>query len=417
MSSIAGHCRTQRLLLPDLLDDDVTDATPVRFMDAYVERLDLASLGVARAQAALTGRPADAPRDLLQLDLSGDLNRLRARRRRERATPRHVELLWRLRKLRPDCATLAACSKQNTNALQALCRAFVLRCRPLNLLGADLLAIDGRTCKAGHNQHKHVPQATLEKARKDIDAKVEPYLRDLDPSDQEESRVQQPTRAALQEELERRQERQKRYRGFGQEITASGEPQRSLPDPARRSRPQSPKGAVGYHGQMAVDSQPTRMVAQEVTKASTADEQLRPMAMRAQETRGVDQMRAVADLGDEHGHESNAGDEAGMDADVPKPSPSAPTTLGRLGKERFTDAPQKDCYRCPAGEERTVRCETTALGRHSRDEATGACRRCPMQAQCTSNNDGRRMTRWVDEHSLECREERRKAHPTIRQER
>jgi transposase len=67
MSYIEGYCRTQRRLLPDLLDDYGTEENPVRFMDAYVENLDLERLGFARAQAALTGRPAYDPRDLLTL--------------------------------------------------------------------------------------------------------------------------------------------------------------------------------------------------------------------------------------------------------------------------------------------------------------------------------------------------------------
>jgi transposase len=67
MRYIEGHCRTQQLLLPEVIDDYVTEENPVRFIDAYVESLDLESLGVARALAALTGRPAYAPRDLLKL--------------------------------------------------------------------------------------------------------------------------------------------------------------------------------------------------------------------------------------------------------------------------------------------------------------------------------------------------------------
>ena len=67
MRSIEGRCRTHRLLLPDVIDDSVTEENPVRFIDAYGEGLDLKSLGVARAQAALTGRPASDPRDVLKL--------------------------------------------------------------------------------------------------------------------------------------------------------------------------------------------------------------------------------------------------------------------------------------------------------------------------------------------------------------
>jgi transposase len=69
MRDIEGHCRTQQLLLPEVIDDYVSEENPVRFMDADVESLDLTSLGVARALAALTGRPAYAPRDVLKLSL------------------------------------------------------------------------------------------------------------------------------------------------------------------------------------------------------------------------------------------------------------------------------------------------------------------------------------------------------------
>jgi hypothetical protein len=100
-----------------------------------------------------------------------------------------------------------------------------------------------------------------------------------------------------------------------------------------------------------------------------------------------------------------------MDAYVPTPSTSANTKLGLFGQERFTYAPEKDGYRGPRGEELTLRFDTTALGRHLRYDATGAGRSCPMKAQCTSNNGGRSMTRWVDAHMLERMEERLQATP------
>jgi hypothetical protein len=56
------------LLLPDLLDDDVTEENPVRFIDAGGKSLDPERPGFARAHAALTGKPGGDPRDLLTLD-------------------------------------------------------------------------------------------------------------------------------------------------------------------------------------------------------------------------------------------------------------------------------------------------------------------------------------------------------------
>jgi hypothetical protein len=82
--------------------------------------------------------------------------------------------------------------------LQALFREFVLLCKQLDLVGAELLAIDGSQVKAVNNTHQHFTQAKLEKALKDIEEKVAQYWRDLDAADGEESSVHQPTRAELQ---------------------------------------------------------------------------------------------------------------------------------------------------------------------------------------------------------------------------
>ena len=343
MSDREGDGRTPRLLVPDLLDAEVTAEQPVRFMDASGERLDLERRGFARAHAARTGRPADAPRDVRKLDISGDLNRIRSSRRRERETHRHVERIWLLRKLRPDVKTMAAFRKHNTNALQALCRECGLRCKPLELVGAALLAMDGSTFKAVNNTPKNFTQATREQALKAIEAQVAKYWRDLEASDRAESSVPQPTSAELQQQIERRNERQQRYHGLVQESTARGETPRSLTEPESRARPQRPQVDVSDNVPLAVDSKPQLSVAPEVTKAVTDDDQRSPLALSAQETLGVARLRVVADMGSSHGHALNTGDEAGIDADVPQPSPSAHTPLGRFGQARVTDAPEQDC--------------------------------------------------------------------------
>ena len=60
MAHLPGVDRTQAILLPDVLDDDVDPANPVRFLDAFVAQLDLAALGFQRAVPAETGRPGYA---------------------------------------------------------------------------------------------------------------------------------------------------------------------------------------------------------------------------------------------------------------------------------------------------------------------------------------------------------------------
>jgi hypothetical protein len=200
-----------------------------------------------------------------------------------------------------------------------------------------------------------------------------------------------------------------------EDITARGGPQPSLTDPARPAMPKSPKGDGGSHGPMAVESPPQLIVAQEVPHAVTHAAQRRPRAMSATARLGVERSRAVADRGDSHGPESNACDEAGLDAYGPMPSTAAHTPRGLCGQERFTDAPPTDCARCPRGAELTGRLATTELGRHLRDPATGAGRSCPIPEQGTRNPGGRRSARWVAEHTRERLEERLNANPAVLQ--
>ncbi len=57
MDYIRGVNRNQVVLFPETVEDYITADNPVRFIDAFAARLDLAELGFARAQPAETGRP------------------------------------------------------------------------------------------------------------------------------------------------------------------------------------------------------------------------------------------------------------------------------------------------------------------------------------------------------------------------
>jgi transposase len=86
-----GAPRHAALLFPERLDDYMTAEQPVRFLEAFVDHLDLTALGFQRAQPAATGRPAYAPADRWKLSLYGSLARLRASRRLAQATHRNIE--------------------------------------------------------------------------------------------------------------------------------------------------------------------------------------------------------------------------------------------------------------------------------------------------------------------------------------
>lgn len=59
------------MTLPDRVDDYVGEENPVRFINAFVDGLDLRALGFRRAEPKETGRLHYDPSDLLKLCLYG----------------------------------------------------------------------------------------------------------------------------------------------------------------------------------------------------------------------------------------------------------------------------------------------------------------------------------------------------------
>jgi transposase len=88
-----GINRDQTVLFPEVVDDYIGNENPVRFIDAYVDSLDVEQLGFAHAKTAETGRPPYHPGDLLKLYLYGYLNRIRSSRELEKAAQRNVEIM------------------------------------------------------------------------------------------------------------------------------------------------------------------------------------------------------------------------------------------------------------------------------------------------------------------------------------
>jgi transposase len=68
---VEGEDRRQAVLLPEYLDDYVSEENPVRVIDVFVDELDLGVLGFAGVVPEATGRPAYHPGLLLKIYVYG----------------------------------------------------------------------------------------------------------------------------------------------------------------------------------------------------------------------------------------------------------------------------------------------------------------------------------------------------------
>jgi transposase len=413
VSYIEGTDRQQAWLLPERLEDYVSADNPVRFLDAFVDSLDLAALGFQRATPNDTGRPPYQPGDLLRLYLYGYLNRLRSSRRLEREAHRNVELLWLLRQLRPDFKTIADFRKDNLQPLRAVCRQFTLLCRQLDLFGGELVAIDGSKLRAVNSKRRNYSERKLRATLAEIDAKIDGYLAQLDAADAIEPNAAQPTAAQLQQKIEALHQRRQQNAGRLEQLQASGQSQVSLTDPDSRSMKVGQGTEVCYNVQTAVDAKHKLIVEHQVTNAVTDMGQLTAMATAAQQTLGVEKLEVVADMGYYWGAQVKECADAGITCYIPKALTSANTQQGLFGKERFAYDAVRDCYRCPAGQVLSYRSSSFELGRAIRyyRAPLAACRACALKARCTRNQEARRLSRWEHEELLDEMQRRVLAQP------
>jgi transposase len=400
-------------LLPQSLDEYVSDDNPVRFIDAFVENLDLMNLGFKHSVLKETGRPPYHPSILLKLYIYGYLNRIRSSRRLEQESHRNVEVLWLTGKLMPDHKTIANFRRDERQTIREVCRTFTRFCRELDLFGGELIAIDGSKFKAVNNKGRNFTDRKLKKAIRDIEKKIDAYLDELDKNDAMESDVHKPSAGELKEKIQRLKERMDKYKGLKKKMEESGETQISLTDPDSRSMPLAggPTTQVAYNVQISVDEKHMLIVDHEVTNDVTDRNLLSRMAKRAKEALGVDGIDVLADMGYYDGQQVKECLEEDITPYIPKADTSANKQLGLFGKSDFHYDPEQDCYWCPAGQMLTFRFQTTEKDRDIKHYASSACSQCPIKAQCTRSKEGRRITRWVDEDLLDEMEKRVQENP------
>jgi transposase len=408
MRHIQGEDRRQAALFPDTLEDFVPLDHPVRVIDGYIDTLDLKHLGFSKAETKEMGRKPYHPGDLLKLYVYGYLNKVMTSRRLETECHRNLEVLWLMRRLRPDFKTIADFRKDNGAAIRATCRMFVQFCREANLLAGDLVAIDGSKFKSAASKDQMLTRKQLKRDRAHIEKKVQEYLLLLDEADSKESRVDLD-RAQVQQALEKLKDKAQRLDEREKIMDASGSDQHCATEPEAKLMRSGRDGMVlGYNIQSAVDADTGLIVHHEVTCDAGDNRLLQPMAEGAKSELGVESLEVLADAGYSNGEQLDACERQGITPVVPrKVVPSIWVDLYQ--KADFAYDAVRDEYTCPAGEVLTRRGDD--LRRKHRVYRRSGCDQCALQSNCTKAKS-RTVTRHFYEDAFIRSESRVRADPS-----
>lgn len=397
---IQGESRTQSTLLPELLDEYISEANPTRVVDVFVDELSLGKLGFGGVDPATTGRPAYHPAVLLKLYIYGYLNRIQSSRRLEREAGRNVELMWLTGRLTPDHKTIANFRKDNGKAIRAVCRQFVVLCQQLGLFAEVLVAIDGSKFKAVNNRDRNFTNAKLQRRMEEIESSISRYLTELDTADRQEPETAKAKTERLSDKISALKAQMQKLKEIEVELERSPDKQISLTDPDARSMKTRGTGVVGYNVQTAVDAKHHLIVAHEVTNVGLDCDQLASMAKQARAAMGTQDLTVIADRGYFKSEEILACQAAGITAIVPRPTRSTAKADGRFDRSDFIYDRQNDEYRCPAGQRLIWRSKSIDRGLTQHRYWSSGCKACALKEKCTPSTE-RRVTRWEHEEVLE----------------
>jgi transposase len=406
---VQGQSRDQATLFPERLDDLIDEDNAVRVIDAFVDTLDLRSLGFARIEVKATGRPPYHPGDILKLYLYGYMHRVRSSRRLERECHTNLEVLWLLNRLAPDHKTIANFRVDNRVALTRVCRAFVQFCRSQSLYGGDTIAIDGSKFSADNNRSKVTRKQDLKRQLKYLDTQITTWLDALEDNDDDDPPTSGGNTQSALEALEAdRATLTERIRSMNE---ADLDVQPDTDPEARVMR----RGYVGYNVQSSVDGKHRLIVDVDVVQSAADQDQLYRMARRSQRQLQEKQLTVLADAGYSSGWHFKRCKAHGLTPYVPVNRGINNHGDGNLfDKSAFTYHADGDHYECPAGE--TLSKKTRSTKDRLYLYTTTACSDCRLKEQCTTGKQ-RYVSRHFEEDILSEVADRTNANPLMMQRR
>lgn len=377
------------------LDMEISADSAVRLIDLFVNHLDLEKLGFTKTKAKKEGCPIYQASDMLKLFYYGYLNRIRSSRKLAAECGRNIELWWLLGQLKPGYHTIADFRKGNPKALKNAFKMLVSFLKGEDLLGGELVAIDGTKIRAQNSKSNNFNEAKLKKHLEYIEAKAESYIQELEQCDATEDRhaAAELNKKQIVEKLAKLKERKINYEALEKTLKDSGEKQISTVDADSRSLPVKDRITdVCYNVQTANDSKHNLVVDFDIINKGDQG-QLNAMSGKAKDILEVDQLTVLADKGYHSGKELQAAKENDITTVVAYPQPR--DRSDKIDPDYYTDKfmydKQRDTYTCPAGCELKTTGKEYIKGKADRTTytvktyTTTACSTCPFKKSCTTS--------------------------------
>jgi transposase len=398
MPYILGEERYQVNLLPNTLDDFVSEDNPVRVIDAYVDRLNLEELGFVVYSGSKAGQKPYRRQDLLKLYLYGYMNKIRSSRMMETEATRNIEVMWLIGKLKPDHGTISAFMKENKSAIKQLFKEFSLMLKGFGLIDGKIVAIDGTKIKANSAKNKHYNENIIKEKMSYYEEKIEEYMNHIiNTTDSEDESMKKK----ISDKIENYKERIKQLNDIKKELKDEGKKQVCLTDPNAKSMKNNGKFEVCFNIQTVVDSKNKLIVDYDVVNEVNDQGQLSNMVKKVKQVIGEQEITAIADTGYFNMSEiiETVDDQTEI---LIKPQKGKKQKIENgFDKSNFKYDKTNDVYTCPVGYTLKFKWNGKQNGKDYKRYTCENYHECGKKELCTSAKGGRAVLRIKDEEIIE----------------
>lgn len=414
MRYIKGTERNQTVLFPESIDEYVEENNLVRFIEAFVDTLDMKELGFVYSEPKETGRKAYNPSSMLKLYIYGYIQKIRSSRRLEVETQRNIELMWLMEKLTPDFKTIADFRKDNIKSIKKVFREFTILCKRMNLFGKELTVIDGSKFKAVNSKDRCYTRNFLKSELKEIDENIEIYLKEIEKTDSNDQKPKKIEKVEIEETISKISKERAEIQKMLEEIESGEQAQISKTDNDSRMMKQPGGGyQVSYNAQISVDSKHHLIIENEVTNDGNDINQLSTMSEKSKEILGSESIKVVADTGYYKESEIEKCEKQKIECYVPSPNRSRNEKVGKYGAEDFQYDAEKDIYICPEGKKLTYRSMYERDSKQIRIYKCSQFKQCPKKQNCTTSKDNKVIHRSQYEQIAKEVQQRCRENPEI----
>lgn len=415
MSNVQGFSRDQISFQLLSLDELIDQENPVRAIDAFVDSLCLADLGIKDYQKHRPGQQPYERKDLLKLFIYGYFNKIRSSRCLETECKRNIELIWLVNGIRPDHGTISLFLKDNRKGFKQVMRTFTCLLKGWGLIDGKLVAIDGTKITAQNSKSNYISRNKLIKKLNYYDEKIDQYLERLEEEAAKEDELIEETVSSIKTKIKKYEKKRKRLRALEKEMTKDGKKQLTVTDPDSRAMKNNGKIDVAYNMQAAVDNHHKLIVTLDVVNEVNDQSQLSPMVSQINDLLSTNSERVMlADTGYYNAEEIKACLDAGNTLYLKPQKVKSLSGNPTFSKDNFHYQPLTDTYLCPQGHELPYMENTSKNGLKYKKYIGGdVCLTCPMYGICTKAKKGRSIQRWEHEEVLEKLKEETQANNDI----